>query len=156
MVLQTDRDHATYQLDDGGNEYVPSEIDPSGETKVSKDGHPLEGRIFRCRTFQLSDHGETLFMLSTECARVLGYRDADSLFDQNRSLLMVVITQDEKDKLVQQEIMPHSYTWEPVVVVTARSMFRRFGARLIRDGRRVRDDYWEAKAREEGFTEEDG
>lgn len=155
MVLQTGRDRTTYQLDEGGNEYVPSEIDPSGETKVSKDGCPLEGRIFRCRTFQLPDRGETLFMLCTECARVLGYRDAYSLFGQNRPLLKVFITQKDKDKLVQREIMPHSYTLGPVAVVTARSMFRQFGARLIENGRRVQDDYWEAEAREQGFTAED-
>lgn len=34
-------------------------------------------------------------------------------------------------------------------------MFRQFGSRLIVDGRRVRDDYWEAKARRQGFTEAD-
>ena len=34
-------------------------------------------------------------------------------------------------------------------------MFRQFGSRTIVNGRRVRDDYWETKARKEGFTEED-
>lgn len=31
-------------------------------------------------------------------------------------------------------------------------MFRQFGARMIENGRQVLDDYWEAKAREAGFT----
>lgn len=34
-------------------------------------------------------------------------------------------------------------------------MFRQFGSRLIVNGRRVKDDYWEQKARKQGFTEED-
>ena len=34
-------------------------------------------------------------------------------------------------------------------------MFRQFGSRTIVNGRRVRDDYWETKAREQGFTAED-
>jgi hypothetical protein len=34
-------------------------------------------------------------------------------------------------------------------------MFRQFGSRVIAGGRRVRDDYWESKAREQGFTEGD-
>jgi hypothetical protein len=34
-------------------------------------------------------------------------------------------------------------------------MFRQFGSRVIVNGRRVRDDYWEVKARKQGFTEED-
>jgi hypothetical protein len=32
-------------------------------------------------------------------------------------------------------------------------MFRQFGSRVIINGRRVRDDYWETKARKQGFTE---
>jgi Chromatin remodelling complex Rsc7/Swp82 subunit len=39
--------------------------------------------------------------------------------------------------------------------VTAKSMFRQFGSRVIQNGRRVRDDYWESKARKQGFTEDD-
>ena len=34
-------------------------------------------------------------------------------------------------------------------------MFRQFGSRVIVGGRRVRDDYWESKARKQGFTEDD-
>jgi hypothetical protein len=34
-------------------------------------------------------------------------------------------------------------------------MFRQFGSRLIVNGKRVKDDYWESKARKQGFTEED-
>ncbi|KKF94462.1 Chromatin remodelling complex subunit [Ceratocystis platani] len=34
-------------------------------------------------------------------------------------------------------------------------MFRQFGSRVIVDGHRVRDDYWEAKAIKQGFTEEE-
>src|SRR5699024_351828 len=36
-----------------------------------------------------------------------------------------------------------------------KSMFRQFGSRLVVNGRRVRDDYWESKARKQGFTEDD-
>jgi hypothetical protein len=145
------RDHTTDQLDAEGM----WEIDPSGELKLSKDGHPLGGRVFRCRTFQLPDRGETLFMLSTECASVLRYQDSYLLFDQNRSLVKIVLTQKEKDYLIQAGIIPDRDSSQEVTVVTARSMFRQFGSRLIQDGRRVRDDYWELKARQQGFTEED-
>jgi len=94
-------------------------------------------------------------MLATECARVLGYRDSYLLFNKNRSLHKIIANQAEKDDLIQQEILPYSYRSRQIAIVTARSMFRQFGSRLIVDGRRVRDDYWEAKARKQGFTEED-
>ncbi|KAK4547484.1 hypothetical protein LTR36_001140 [Oleoguttula mirabilis] len=154
-ALPTVRDHTTDQLGPEGDEYIPRETDPDGETKVSMDGYPLEGRKYRCRTFQVPNRGEKLFMLATECARVLGYRDSYLLFNKNRSLYKIIANQQEKDNLIHQEILPYSYRSRQIAIVTARSMFRQFGSRLIENGRRVRDDYWEAKARKQGFTEED-
>lgn len=154
-ALPTVRDHTTDQLSPSGDEYIPREIDQDGETKVSHDGYPLEGRKFRCRTFQVPNRGEKLFMLATECARVLGYRDSYLLFNKNRSLYKIIANQQEKDNLIHQEILPYSYRSRQIAIVTARSMFRQFGSRLIESGRRVRDDYWEAKAKKQGFTEED-
>ncbi|KAF7191285.1 Chromatin structure-remodeling complex subunit rsc7 [Pseudocercospora fuligena] len=154
-ALPTVRDHTTDQLGPEGDEYIPREIDVDGETKVSKDGYPLDGRRYKCRTFQVPNRGEKLFMLATECARVLGYRDSYLLFNKNRSLFKIIANQQEKDNLIHQEILPYSYRSRQIAIVTARSMFRQFGARLIEGGRRVRDDYWEAKARKQGFTEED-
>lgn len=154
-ALPTVRDHTTDQLGPEGDEYIPREIDEAGETKVSKDGYPLGERKYRCRTFNVPNRGEKLFMLATECARVLGYRDSYLLFNKNRSLYKIIANQAEKDNLIHQEILPYSYRSRQIAIVTARSMFRQFGSRLIEGGRRVRDDYWEAKARKQGFTEDD-
>jgi hypothetical protein len=154
-ALPTVRDHTTDQLNPEGDEYIPREIDDAGERKVTLTGHPLEGREYRCRTFFVPNRGEKLFMLATECARVLGYRDSYLLFNKNRSLFKIIATQAEKDDLIHQEMLPYSYRSRQIAIVTARSMFRQFGSRLIVNGRRVRDDYWESKARKQGFTEED-
>ena len=154
-ALPTVRDHTTDQLGPEGDEYIPREIDVDGESKVSKDGYALDGRKYKCRTFQVPNRGEKLFMLATECARVLGYRDSYLLFNKNRSLYKIIANQPEKDNLIHQGILPHSYRSRQIAIVTARSMFRQFGSRLIEGGRRVRDDYWEAKAIKQGFTEED-
>lgn len=94
-------------------------------------------------------------MLATECARVLGYRDSYLLFNKNRSLHKIIANQIEKDHLIQQDILPYSYRSRQIAIVTARSMFRQFGSRVVTNGRRVRDDYWEAKALKQGFTEDD-
>jgi hypothetical protein len=154
-ALPTVRDHTTDQLGPEGDEYLPRETDEQGETKVSRDGYPLEGRKYKCRTFQVPNRGEKLFMLATECARVLGYRDSYLLFNKNRSLFKIIANQKEKENLIHQEILPFSYRSRQIAIVTARSMFRQFGSRLVEGGRRVRDDYWEAKAIKQGFTEED-
>ncbi|KAI2609412.1 uncharacterized protein GGS25DRAFT_214708 [Hypoxylon fragiforme] len=154
-ALPTVRDHTTDQLGPGGDEYIPREIDESGEKKVMGNGQLLGGREYRCRTFLVPNRGDKLFMLATECARVLGYRDSYLLFNKNRSLYKIIANQIEKDDLVAQEILPFSYRSRQIAIVTARSMFRQFGSRVIVNGRRVRDDYWEQKARKQGFTEAD-
>ncbi|KAL8687638.1 MAG: hypothetical protein Q9224_005094 [Gallowayella concinna] len=154
-ALPTVRDHTTDQLSPEGDEYLPRERDEGGEQKVSPQGHPLGGREYKIRTFFVPGRGEKLFMLATECARVLGYRDSYLLFNKNRSLFKIIATQPEKDDLIHQEILPYSYRSRQIAIVTAKSMFRQFGSRVVQNGRRVRDDYWEAKARKQGFTEED-
>jgi hypothetical protein len=154
-ALPTVRDHTTDQLGPGGDEYLPREVDEAGEKKVMLNGQLLGGREYRCRTFLVPNRGDKLFMLATECARVLGYRDSYLLFNKNRSLYKIIANQTEKDDLVSQEILPFSYRSRQIAIVTARSMFRQFGSRVIVNGRRVRDDYWENKARKQGFTEAD-
>src|ERR1700712_2476602 len=154
-ALPTVRDHTTDQLGPAGDEYIPREYDEAGEKKAQPNGQLLGGREYRCRTFLVPNRGDKLFMLATECARVLGYRDSYLLFNKNRSLFKIIANQVEKDDLVNQEILPFSYRSRQIAIVTARSMFRQFGSRVIVNGRRVRDDYWETKARKQGFTEAD-
>ncbi|KAG6217150.1 hypothetical protein E4U26_007993 [Claviceps purpurea] len=154
-ALPTVRDHTTDQLNPAGDEYLPRETDEFGEKKVMANGQLLGNRTYRCRTFLVPNRSDKLFMLATECARVLGYRDSYLLFNKNRSLFKIIASQAEKDDLVQQEILPFSYRSRQIAIVTARSMFRQFGSRVIENGRRVRDDYWETKARKQGFTEAD-
>lgn len=154
-ALPTVRDHTTDQLGAGGDEYKPREYDEAGEKKVNPNGQLNGGREYKCRTFLVPNRGDKLFMLATECARVLGYRDSYLLFNKNRSLFKIIASQVEKEDLIHQEVLPFSYRSRQIAIVTARSMFRQFGSRVIRNGRRVRDDYWEGKARKQGFTEED-
>jgi hypothetical protein len=154
-ALPTVRDHTTDQLNEAGDEYIPREYDDAGEKKVTANGALLDGREYKCRTFWVPGRGDKLFMLATECARVLGYRDSYLLFNKNRSLFKIIANQVEKDHLISQDILPYSYRSRQIAIVTARSMFRQFGSRVVNNGRRVRDDYWEAKALKQGFTEDD-
>lgn len=149
------RDHTSDQLNEEGDEYICKEFDEAGETKVDSMGYPQGGREYKCRTFRVPLRGAKLFMLATECARVLNYRDSYLLFNKNRSLHKIIASQIEKDDLIQQDILPYSYRSRQIAIVSARSMFRQFGSRVIVNGRRVRDDYWESKARKQGFTEDD-
>ena len=154
-ALPTVRDHTSDVLKPEGDEYVAREFDEAGEKKVDHLGFLQGGREYKIRTFTLPGRGQKLFMLATECARQLQYRDLYLLLNKNRSLNKIIATVKEKEELINREILPYSYRSRQIAVVTARSMFRQFGSRVIKDGRRVRDDYWEAKAIKQGFTEQD-
>ena len=154
-ALPTVRDHTTDQLGAEGDEYIARDFDDAGEKKVDNLGYLQGGREYKIRTFTLPGRGQKLFMLATECARCLQYRDSYLLFNKNRSLFKIIASVKEKEELVSHDILPYSYRSRQIAIVTARSMFRQFGSRVIKEGRRVRDDYWEAKAIKQGFTEQD-
>jgi chromatin structure-remodeling complex protein RSC7 len=96
---------------------------------------------------------DRLYMLSTEPARCCGFRDSYLFFTKHPKLFKVLIGEDEKKDLIERDILPNSYKGRNIGVVTARSVFREFGARIIVGGRRVIDDYKVAEARENGEAE---
>jgi chromatin structure-remodeling complex protein RSC7 len=147
-------------MDEDGNPYEVCEDeivlpeDPAGEQKITRDGELLGGRDFRVRTFTVLGKGKRLFMLSTEPARCMGFRDSYLLFQKHRKLYKVVADEDEKFDLIHRDIIPHSYKGRSIGLVTARSVFREFGAKIIIGGKRVKDDYYEAEALAAGFNED--
>ena len=145
--------------DDEGNvlEVVNDEVelpgDPEGETKVDRDGHLQDDREYRVRTFSIMGKGKRLYMLSTEPARCLGFRDSYLFFQKHKYLYKILIGEDEKLDLIEREVMPHSYKGRQIGVVTARSVYREFGARIVIGGKKVADDYYAEAARERGDVE---
>lgn len=135
------------------NDEVALPEDPEGETKVDKLGHLLGGREYRVRTFTLLNRGERLYMLSTEPARCIGFRDSYLFFQKHKTLFKIIIDDDAKRDLIEREIIPHSYKGRAIGVVTARSVFREFGAKIIVGGRKIIDEYHVKAARERGDVE---
>ncbi|EEH04863.1 nuclear localization protein [Histoplasma capsulatum G186AR] len=135
------------------NDEVDLPEDPEGETKVDKLGNLLGGREYRVRTFTILNKGERLYMLSTEPARCIGFRDSYLFFQKHRLLFKIIIDDDAKRDLIERDLIPHSYKGRAIGVVTARSVFREFGAKIIIGGRKVIDDYSAQAARERGDVE---
>lgn len=127
--------------------------DPEGEAKVDKIGNLLGGREYRVRTFTILDKGERQYMLSTEPARCIGFRDSYLFFQKHKLLFKIIIDEDAKRDLIERQIIPHSYKGRAIGVVTARSVFREFGAKIVIGGRKVIDDYSAKAARERGDVE---
>lgn len=127
--------------------------DPEGETKVDKMGRLQGDREYRVRVFTISGKGERLYMLSTEPARCIGFRDSYLFFQKHRQLYKIILPEDAKRDLIERSIIPHSYKGRAIGVVTARSVFREFGARIIIGGKKIIDDYQVAAARAQGDVE---
>ncbi|KAK0743654.1 chromatin remodelling complex Rsc7/Swp82 subunit-domain-containing protein [Schizothecium vesticola] len=135
------------------NDEVQLPEDAEGETKVDKNGNLLGGREYRCRTFTVAGRGDRLYMLSTEPARCVGFRDSYLFFTKHKKLYKIIVNDEEKRDMIEREIIPHSYKGRSIGIVTARSVFREFGALIIVGGRRIMDDYDVSRAREEGVIE---
>ncbi|KAG6004188.1 hypothetical protein E4U21_001329 [Claviceps maximensis] len=127
--------------------------DAEGQTKVDKFGNLEGGREYRCRTFTVLGRGDRLYMLSTEPARCVGFRDSYLFFTKHRKLHKIIVDDDEKRDMIEREIIPHSYKGRSIGVVTARSVFREFGARIVVGGKRIVDDFNVKQLREEGVVE---
>lgn len=127
---------------------LPEDLD--GETKVDKMGRLQDGREYRVRVFTISGKGDRLYMLSTEPARCIGFRDSYLFFQKHRQLYKIILAEEAKRDLIERSIIPHSYKGRAIGVVTARSVFREFGARIVIGGRKVIDDYQAAAARANG------
>ncbi|KAK6067209.1 nuclear localization protein [Seiridium cupressi] len=127
--------------------------DPEGETKVDKLGNLQDGRDYRCRTFTVQGRGDRLYMLSTEPARCVGFRDSYLFFTKHKRLYKIIVDDDEKRDMIERDIIPHSYKGRSIGIVTARSVFREFGALIVVGGRRIIDDYEVAARRAEGAVE---
>ncbi|KAF2085038.1 hypothetical protein K490DRAFT_68238 [Saccharata proteae CBS 121410] len=146
-------------IDKEGNmmEVVEDEValpeDAEGETKVDKMGNLQGGRDYRVRVFTITGRGDRLYMLSTEPARCTGFRDSYLFFTKHMQLYKIIVDEAEKRDLIAREIIPHSYKGRAIGVVTARSVFREFGARIIIGGKRIIDDYYVTAARERGDVE---
>lgn len=152
--------HITQQpIDKEGNlvDVVDDEValpeDEEGEKKVDKLGNLQGDRDYRCRTFTVLNRDGRLYMLSTEPARCVGFRDSYLFFAKHKKLYKIIINDEEKRDLIEREIIPHSYKGRAIGIVTARSVFREFGAQIIIGGRRIIDDYEVKKLRDEGAVE---
>ncbi|KAJ2805620.1 chromatin structure-remodeling complex subunit RSC7, partial [Coemansia helicoidea] len=139
---------------DGGDESSDddeAEKDAGGETKIDRNGYLQGGREFICPMFRspFRHNRERQYVLTMDCCRYMGARDSYMLFKQHPRMRRVETTQEERDLLADRLMIPKVTRFRPIALITARTAFREFGARIVKNGRYITDDYWEEARRRE-------
>lgn len=88
-------------------------------------------------------------MFSKDPAALLGFRDSFVFLKKNAKLIKVHIDNVEKGYLVDANLLRSTFRTREISVVTARSVYKQFGHRIIRKGRKGRDDYYYTEEEDE-------
>jgi chromatin structure-remodeling complex protein RSC7 len=116
---------------------------------------------------------ERIYALTIDVARAAGYRDSLYFLRKNPEIIKLELEPMEKDMLIEQGRIASHLKTRAVTCVTIHNAFKTHGALIIKseskrrilnttqltlitiitDGRYVTDDYYEAKARQEGKKE---
>ncbi|CCO30572.1 Chromatin structure-remodeling complex subunit RSC7 AltName: Full=Nuclear protein localization protein 6 [Rhizoctonia solani AG-1 IB] len=134
------------------NDELTIDDDPKGDEKIDARGNLLGDREFKAPTFSSPwrDDPERKYMLSIDAARTSGFRDSLYYFRRNPQLLKLPLSQAEKDMLIDIGRLPNSLKSRSVTLITARSAYKVHGAKMIRNGRWVVDDYYEDRVIADG------
>lgn len=135
------------------NDEYKTPDDINGDKKITEMGVLKGGRQFRVKTFKIPNHGNRMYAVSTDVARLVGYRDSYFLFQKHTNLYRLTIDEESKMALINHDLLPGTFKTRAAYLITARSAFKEFGARIIVDGKQIIDDYYEDKARGEGAIE---
>ncbi|GMM35587.1 hypothetical protein DASC09_029120 [Saccharomycopsis crataegensis] len=140
------------------DEYLQIMTDNAGEQKISKNGFfydkDQQDRIV-VSTFTLPGRGKRLFVVATDISKELQFRDSYLFLHKNKSLVKFVTNDQDKAFLIDHKILPAPFKSRTIGVITFRSLFLIYGARLLRNGIRIKDDYWEDLGKTQGFKESD-
>ncbi|KIM27788.1 hypothetical protein M408DRAFT_329742 [Serendipita vermifera MAFF 305830] len=134
-----------FQLD---RDNLVTREDPVGNSKIDMNGNLLGGREFKAATFHVPTRNPDIkYMLAIECARSSGYRDSLYYFRRNPLMYKLQLSAPEKEYLIQNGKLHTNLRHRSVTMVTARSAFKQHGAKVIKNGRWVVDDYFEEAAK---------
>ena len=89
-------------------------------------------------------------MLAIEAARAAGFRDSLYFFRRNPLIHKLTCSQTEKEALISEGKLQSNLRTRQVTMVTAKSLFKVFGAKVIRNGKFVTDDYYEKISLDQG------
>ncbi|KAJ9091456.1 hypothetical protein QFC19_009098 [Naganishia cerealis] len=133
------------------NDEIEMEEDPRGETKVDTNGRLLGGREYKVWTLTSSDRSDPdrLYALSIDIARTVGFSDSSVMLRRLPMLVKVSMTPPEKEQAIEAGKVSTSMRLRSVTMIPIRNVYKYLGAKIVKDGRYVTDDYYEEAAKEE-------
>lgn len=137
------------------NDELVLDTDEEGEKKVDEKGNLLGGREYKFKTFSSPYRADkdVQYAFGGDVAKGAGYRDSLYFFRQNPLLIKLSCSEKEKALLVEQGILGANLLTRNVTIVAVRNVYKIQGAKVVKDGRFILDDYFEAEARELGKME---
>jgi hypothetical protein len=103
----------------------------------------------------MPSRGDELLMLGKDVVALLNMRDSFVLVNKNPLVVKVDATQEDKNYLIDHGFLRSTFRTRDITIVSARSIFKTFGHRVVKKGRRGRDDYFATGVPEEDSEAEE-
>lgn len=122
---------------------------PAGEQKIDKNGNLLGNRKYKLSPFTSSmrSNPHRVYVLSVDAARACGFRDSLSLFRSDLRLIKISLLQQEKEDLIAAGRLNGQLKGRNVTMLGVRNIYKIFGAKVVKNGRSIVDDYDEDAVR---------
>ncbi|WWC62048.1 uncharacterized protein I303_104637 [Kwoniella dejecticola CBS 10117] len=133
-----------------GDDEVVLEEDEKGNTKVDAEGRLLGGREYKLVTFTSATrrNPEKLYAMTIDAARACGYTDSLAFLRRCPQILKLSCTAEERQLLIDIGRIAGNLKHRQVTMVSVRNVFKLMGARIVKEGKWVNDDYYEAESLE--------
>ncbi|KAK4690013.1 chromatin structure-remodeling complex protein RSC7, partial [Tremellales sp. Uapishka_1] len=119
--------------------------DPKGDNKVDAEGRLLGGREYKLVTFNCPtrEHPDKVYALTIDAARACGYTDSLAFLRRCPQLVKLACNAEERQMLIDIGRVTGNLKHRMVTMVTMRNVYKLMGARIIKNGKWVTDDYYE-------------
>ncbi|WWC70061.1 uncharacterized protein I206_104006 [Kwoniella pini CBS 10737] len=133
-----------------GDDEVILDEDEKGNTKIDAEGRLLGGREYKLVTFTSAArrNPDKLYAMTIDAARACGYSDSLAFLRRCPQILKLSCTAEERQLLIDIGRIAGNLRHRQVTMVSVRNVFKLMGARVVKDGKWVNDDYYEADALE--------
>lgn len=119
-----------------------------GNTKVDAEGRLLGGREYKLVTFTSASRGNPnrVYALTIDAARACGYTDSLAFLRRCPQIVKLSCNPDEREMLINVGRITGNLKHRAVTMVAMHNVFKLMGARLVKNGKWVDDDYDEERA----------